>query len=301
MLELLRRSMLDVVPNGSGAGNEGQGSDGDRASSETKPSTYYGTETVQTDTITQTDVHSANTSPAVASTITTSKTPTSTAATTSPTATSISTSTNTAVASSHSGGESTTTKLAIALPIAIVGALAIMAAIYFFIRRRRRRQQHDAVPSSPTYHTKDGKVTSTTQILTAPVRKPVAAGLPRFPIIDVPGSRESEVSSGGLAGQMSTQQETPTGSSFGMAVSRDQRPNTTSEDLRGISRSASPVNAVESQIRLPFENREAVEDDEVSVVSNEQMVHGHDYDDMSSVSSFDGDSPRTNDARHPFR
>ncbi|KAJ5925812.1 hypothetical protein N7454_007322 [Penicillium verhagenii] len=290
--------MLGVLPDESGTGDEGQGSD--RASSETKPSTYYGTETVQTDTITQTDdVHSVTTRSAVASTVITSEMPTSTAATTSPTATSISTSTNTAIAS-HSGGESTTTKLAIALPIAIVGTLAIMAATLFLIRRRRRRQQHDAVPSSPTYHTKDGKVISTTQIMAAPVRKPLAAGLPRFPIMDVPGSRESEVSSGGLAGQISTQQETPTRPSFVMAVPRDQKPNATSEDLRGISRSASPANGVEPHIRLPFENREAVEDDEVSVVSNEQRVHGHDYDDMSSVSSFDGDSPMTNDAHHPF-
>ncbi|KAJ6111232.1 hypothetical protein N7486_003467 [Penicillium sp. IBT 16267x] len=203
------------------------------------------------------------------------------------TSTSTSTSTTSTAAASHSGGESTTTKLAIALPIAIVGALAIIAIVFFLIRRRRRKQR-GAVPSTPTYDTNEGKVISTTQIRSAQPHEPATAGLPRYPMMDVSGSRESEMS----AGQIPTY-EYRTERGHGMAVSRDQRPNATEQ--------ASPANVEGSQIRLPFENRGATDDDAVSVVSDEHRAHGHDYDDMSSVSSFDGDSPRANDRQHPFR
>ncbi|KAJ5535637.1 hypothetical protein N7513_008823 [Penicillium frequentans] len=201
-----------------------------------------------------------------------------TASITTPTATSTSSSTTTTAAASHSGGESTTTKLAIALPIAIVGALAITAIVFFLIRRRRRKQR-GAVPTSPTYDTNEGKVISTTQIMSGP---------PMFPIMDVPAIRDSEVS----AGQMAAHESHPE-MGYGVTVSRDQRPNATEQ--------ASPANAVEPQIRLPSENHRAADDDLVSVVSDEHRAHGHDYDDMSSVSSFDGSSPRANDHQHPFR
>lgn len=202
----------------------------------------------------------------------------STASLTTPTATSTSSSTTTTAAASHSSGKSTTTKLAIALPIAIVGALAIMAIVFFLIRRRRRKHR-GAVPTSTTYETNEGKVISTTQIMSGP---------PMFPIMDVPAIRDSEVS----AGQMPALESHPE-TGYGVTVSRDQRPNATEQ--------ASSANAVESQIRLPSENHGAADDDVVSVVSDEHRAHGHDYDDMSSVSSFDGSSPRANDHQHPFR
>jgi hypothetical protein len=80
---------------------------------------------------------------------------------------------------------------------------------------------------------------------------------------------------------------------YGMAVSRDQ--------MHSATEQASPVNAAGSHIRLPFENRGAADDDVVSIVSDEHRAHGHDYDGMSSVSSFDGNSPGANDHQHPFR
>ncbi|KAJ5786903.1 uncharacterized protein N7503_012115 [Penicillium pulvis] len=202
----------------------------------------------------------------------------STALITSPTATSTSSSTTTTAAASHSGGESITTKLAIALPIAIVGALAITAIVFFLIRRRRRKQR-GAVPTSPTYDTDEREIISTTQILSGP---------PMSQIMDVPAIRDSEVSAGQMAAH-----ESHSEMGYGVTVSRDQRPNATEQ--------TSPANAVGSQIRLPSENHGAADDDLVSVVSDEHRAHGHDYDDMSSVSSFDGSSPRPNDHQHPFR
>ncbi|KAJ5991745.1 hypothetical protein N7451_007469 [Penicillium sp. IBT 35674x] len=206
----------------------------------------------------------------------------STASITTPTTTSTSTSTSgsttTTAAASHSGGESTTTKLAIALPVAIVGALAIMAIVFFLIRRRRRKQR-GVVPTSPTYDTNEGKVISATQIM---------SGLPIFPIMDVPAIRDSEVS----AGQMPAHESHPE-MGYGVTVPRDQRPNATEQ--------ASLAHAVESQIRLPFETHGVAGDDVVSVVSDEHHTHEHDYDDMSSVSSFDGNSPSANDHQRPFR
>lgn len=94
------------------------------------------------------------------------------------------------------------------------------------------------------------------------------------------------------AGQVPAHESYPE-MSYGMAVSRNQRPNATEQ--------ASPANAVGSPIRLPLENHGAAEDDAVSVVSDEHRAHGRNYDDMSSVSSFDGNSPRANDHQHPFR
>lgn len=198
-----------------------------------------------------------------------------------------STTTTTTAAASHSGGESTTTKLAIALPIAIVGALAVTALLFFLIRRRRRKQR-GAIPSSPTYDTNKGKAISTPQMMSASTRQPVAAGLPRYPIMDIPGSRDSEVPTGQMAVHGSHQER-----GYGMAVSRDQRPNTTEQ--------ASTTNGAGSQRRFPFENHGAADDDAVSVVSDEHRAHGHEYDDMSSVSSFDGNSPRANENQHSFR
>ncbi|KAJ5642447.1 hypothetical protein N7490_006447 [Penicillium lividum] len=294
MLELLRRW---AEPQGYGAGgaNQSGGHSGEGDESTTAADNLEtSTRTKGSQTNTNMVAASAATSTSGAPLGGNETTAESTSTTTTPTATSTATSTTATAAASHSGGESTTTKLAIALPIAIVGALAITAIVFFLIRRRRQQR---AVPSSPTYDTADGKVISLTQIMAAP-REPAPAGLPRFPMLDVLESRDTDVSPVS-AGQMSAHDESHTQIGFGMAVSRDQRPNSTEQDLRGISGSASPANAVVSRIQS-LENH-GTADDAVSVVSDEQRTHAHDYDDMSSVSSFDGGSPRANDHQHPLQ
>ncbi|KAJ5704254.1 hypothetical protein N7493_011392 [Penicillium malachiteum] len=222
-------------------------------------------------------------------------------ATTTATATfsSTSTSTTTTSAAHSSGGLSTKTKLAIAIPVSVVGALIILGIIFFFLRRRRR--QRNTTDTAGYKAAKDQPlVVSTSQLMiTVPTkqsRPQPEPSLPRFPMLDVPDSRDGEISPGTTADHMSGHEM-----GFGMALSGDPRSSTTEQDLRGISRSASPANAVESQLRT---QNHARDDDDVSVVSDDHDqggAHEHDYDDMSSVSSFDGDNSRLNDHQHPFR
>ncbi|KAJ6031673.1 hypothetical protein N7540_002405 [Penicillium herquei] len=215
------------------------------------------------------------------------------AATTTLSSTSIST--TTAVTHS-SGGLSTTTKLAIAIPVAVVGALIILGIIFFFLRRRR--QQRNTTKAAGYEVAKDQPhVVSTSQLMiTVPTSRPQPEpSLPRFPMLDLPDSRDGEITPGTSTDHMSGHEM-----GFGMAISNDPRSSTTEQDLRGISRSASPANAVESQLRA---QNDARDDDAVSVVSHYHDQSGtreHDYDDLSSVSSFGGDSSRLNDHQHPF-
>lgn len=206
--------------------------------------------------------------------------------------------------SSGGGGTSTKTKLAIAIPVAIVGALIIMGIVFFVLRRRRQQQQHkpQPVPSNPYEENakNESNAVSTSQLMvTVPVSQPNTQrepGFPRFPMLDVPDSREGDVSPAGSAGHMS-QNDGHSEVGYGMAVSRDQRPNTTEQDHRVVSRSASPANALDAHVQG---QQGAGHEDAVSVVSENGTREQH-YDDMSSVSSFDGDTPRADDHQHPFR
>ncbi|KAJ5286603.1 hypothetical protein N7478_002289 [Penicillium angulare] len=214
--------------------------------------------------------------------------------------------------SSSGGGTSTKTKLAIAIPVAVVGAIIIMAIVFFFLRRRRRRRQ---APMTPTYEVAKNQDTllSTSQLMAATLAKQqkpeqASGSMPRFPMLDVPDSRDGDISPGS-SGQMSQNESSHGEMGFGMAVAKDQRPDATEQELRHISRSASPANAVGTQIHLPLggdenEHTRIRDDDDVSVVSDyhgQRGQHEHDYDDLSSVSSFEGDTPRADDHQHPFR
>ncbi|KAJ5725061.1 uncharacterized protein N7483_006418 [Penicillium malachiteum] len=221
-------------------------------------------------------------------------------ATATATTTSSSMSTSTTTAAVHSsGGLSTTTKLAIAIPVAVVGALIILSIIFFFLRRRR--QQRNTINAAGYEVAKDQPhVVSTSQLMIAvPTRESrpqPEPSLPRFPMLDVPDSRDGEISPGTSTTDHTSGHEM----GFGMALSNNPRSSTTEQDLRGISRSASPANAVESQLRARNGTRE---DDAVSLVSDyhdQNGTHEHDYDDLSSVSSFGGVSSRLNDHQHPF-
>ncbi|KAJ5712098.1 hypothetical protein N7488_006254 [Penicillium malachiteum] len=207
---------------------------------------------------------------------------------------STSTSKTTTSAAHSSGGLSTKTKLAIAIPVAVAGALIILGIVFFFLRRHQRQRNttdtagYEAAKDQPL-------VVSTSQLMitvpTTQSRPQPEPSLPRFPMLDVPDSRDGEISPGTTTDHMSGHEM-----GFGMALSSNPRSSTTEQ-----SRSASPANAVESQLRTQNHVRD---DDDVSVVSDyhdQGGVQEHDYDDMSSVSSFDGDNSRLNDHQHPFR
>ena len=130
-------------------------------------------------------------------------------------------------------------------------------------------------------------------------------------MLNIPDSGEDGHSPDSSAGHTSSQlglEGSHTELGIGVAVSRDYRANTTEQDLRGISRSASPVDVGHaSNTHLPFENAASHgrhDDDAISVVSdmNEPRDHERDYDDMSSVSSFnDDDHSRVDVHRASFR
>ncbi|KAJ5614819.1 hypothetical protein N7528_008473 [Penicillium herquei] len=254
------------------------------------PHTTTGSEDAYSLTTTASGIPGFTSSPSSTNTATTTATTT---------LSSTSTSTTTTSAAHSSGGLSTKTKLAIAIPVAVVGALIILGIIFFFLRRRRRQRNtadtagYEAAKDQPL-------VVSTSQLMitvpTTQSRPQPEPSLPRFPMLDVPDSRDGEISPGTTTDHMSGHEM-----GFGMALSSNPRSSTTEQDLRGISRSASPANAVESQLRT---QNHARDDDDVSVVSDyhdQGGVQEHDYDDMSSVSSFDGDNSRLNDHQHPFR
>ncbi|KAI9043999.1 uncharacterized protein KD926_002378 [Aspergillus affinis] len=101
-------------------------------------------QTQSTDTATTTLSFSTTTKSSETSSTTTDTTTTTTSSTTSATSTSTATATNTP--NSSNSGLSTKTKIAIAVPISIVGT-ALLAALLFFLFRRRRR--HKSPRSGP--------------------------------------------------------------------------------------------------------------------------------------------------------
>lgn len=198
-------------------------------------------------------------------------------------------------------GDSIKNKLAIAIPIAVVGLLIILALLFFFIRRRRRRTTHPPYEMSGTGTETPGVSTAalmaTTRRTIAP-REPAATNLHRLPVINVTGSSTHEITPGSVSARSDDDPRTELG--IATAVPVDQRLSATEHDLREFSRprssvshrvSAGPPSAGLASVRMPFENQSSDENDAVSVISGEhgRMDHERNLDDMSSVSSFDDD------------
>lgn len=233
-------------------------------------------------------MYSASTSDPTIVPTTTSQTTTDTS-TTSTTSTASTTSTTTTDNTDTSNSlTSTQTKLAIALPVAIVGLLIIAALLFFFLRRRRRRN------APPAYDRGTG--ISTSELMAA--QKLEASGPEtssvshHLPVINVAQNQSRELSPGSAtaSGGMN---DSHTELGLAVAVPMNQRFSASQHDLPRFSGSASRT----STPRMPFENRDGDDDDDdVSVVSaNDRRNREHDFDDMSSVSSFEDDEHRAND------
>lgn len=199
------------------------------------------------------------------------------------------------------GGDSIKNKLAIAIPTAVVGLLIILALLFFFIRRRRRRTTHPPYEMSGTETPgiSTAALMATMPRIMAPPET-AATNLHRLPVINVTGSSTHETTPGSASARLDDDPRTELG--IAMAVPMDQRLSATEHDLREFSRPVSSVSyrvsagqpsAGPVSVRMPFENQSSDENDAVSVISGEHARTDHelDFDDMSSVSSFDDDHP----------
>ncbi|KAJ5359677.1 uncharacterized protein N7496_012090 [Penicillium cataractarum] len=199
------------------------------------------------------------------------------------------------------GGGSVKTKLAIALPIAIVG-LIILALLFFFIRRRKRRnaRQPYEMSGTNTPGVSTAALMNTTRKISIASPEPAAMNLSRLPVIDVTRSHDHEPTPGSASARSEDDPRTELG--IAMAVPVDQRLSATEHDLRDFSRPVSSVSRRVSNgpssaglvsVRMPFESR-SEDNDGVSIISGEhgRTDHERDFDDMSSVSSFDDEHER---------
>ncbi|KAL4880904.1 hypothetical protein BJY04DRAFT_68054 [Aspergillus karnatakaensis] len=176
------------------------------------------------------------------------------------------------------GGMSNGTKIAIAVPVALVGAAILAAILFFLLRRRRRQRQLNAQPVISTRHLE----TSSSVFL--PQQPPVQSLPPPPPV--APISRRAV-----------PQQETiaPPASSEAATVV----PASAARDLEWRT---SEERAEETRPRSPFDHPHD-NDDALSFVSGmsdrEAMMRARERDDdLSSVSSFEDEpSPAPNPNR----
>lgn len=195
------------------------------------------------------------------------------------------------------GGDSVKNKLAIALPIAIVGLLIILALLFFFIRRQRRRnaRQPYEMSGTNTPGVSTAALMNTTRKISIASPEPAAMNLSRLPVIDVTRSHDHETTPGSAYARSEDDPRTELG--IAMAVPVDQRLSATEHDLRDFSRPVSsvsrrvsngPASAGLASVRMPFESQ-SEDNDGVSIISGElgRTDRERDFDDMSSVSSFD--------------
>ncbi|KAJ5162078.1 hypothetical protein N7492_007470 [Penicillium capsulatum] len=206
---------------------------------------------------------------------------------------------STANSKTSSGLSPTNTKIAIAVPVAVVGLLIVLALLWFFLRRRRR--QRDELPS---YDVAAGQTpaVSTAKLMGAPMAtapESAAATMPRMPLLDAPETSSSDDRSPvGSAGQMSARSgphDSQPELGLAVAVPLHHRHTATEQDMHRVSRAASVADTLTPHLRLPFENSPD-DDDAVSVMSNERRRE-RDVDDMSSVSSFEDDDDRNEHSR----
>ncbi|KAL3467570.1 hypothetical protein BJX64DRAFT_145424 [Aspergillus heterothallicus] len=173
---------------------------------------------------------------------------------------------------SGDGGMSNSTKIAIAVPIAVVGAAIIAAVLFFLLRRRRRQRKLDSRPviSTPQMDNSSSVFLPQQQPQIQPVPLPAATPIARRPVPQGPYVEPVEPAS------------TETNNVVAAGAARDLEWRT-SEERGGRPRS-------------PFEHPRD-NDDNLSIVSGisdrEAMMRarGPRDDDMSSVSSFE-DEPR---------
>ena len=204
----------------------------------------------------------------------------------------------------------TKTKVAIAVPVAVVGALIIAALIYFFLRRRNRQKRNKAVPSA------DHLVMSTaasTPAHTQPYPPPFPSPQPHSPapfaaVPAEPSPHHSNpninieppaaVATRGDSPVRPTSQLPPTDHPAILVAGADQQQHQQQPERQPYHSSGDPIaernlwhNAAattEPRPRSPFDHPM---DDQLSVMSamSERRAHPHDRDDASSVSSVSDD------------
>ncbi|KAJ5826636.1 hypothetical protein N7447_003399 [Penicillium robsamsonii] len=213
-----------------------------------------------------------------------------------------------------SGGPSKTTKIAIAVPVSVIGLALILALLFFLYRRRRHDKQRNALPPSYDIATGHRSAVSTQELMVSPKSStpesrrsfstPAMSStamsmpmppIPRIPIISISPSTESRgqtpspgPSSGTSFRRMSmTRGPNDSEAELGVAVAvpMDQRRSATEQDFRGRVASVASSRRPSRLARMPFED---FSDDEVGI----GIARGgsdDEYDDaVSDVSDLDG-------------
>ncbi|KAJ5131472.1 uncharacterized protein N7515_007511 [Penicillium bovifimosum] len=276
--------------------------------------------------------HSAAGSVSFVSTASSASVSTSTSTTAPGAAALTATSTNESIVSS--GGTSKTTKIAIAVPVSIIGTALLLALCFFLARRRRCQRERNALPPSYDIATQQTTATSTQELMmaqksatpepSASVPTPtMAVPTPRIPLISVSPSTEDggrTPSPGPSTGSTSVHRmsaQGPRGSEpelgIAVAVPMDRRWSAT-EEMMGRVGSVRSSRGPSRLARMPFEDFEDDEvgigigiavggdDDAVSEVSDDgRRERERDFDEVSVVSSFDGVSPIGQQERSQFR
>ncbi|KAJ5743216.1 hypothetical protein N7533_010318 [Penicillium manginii] len=272
------------------------------SSSESESGISAHPETLTSSTITTSLTTSSSTA---TTTITTSSSSSSSLSTSSETTTSTTQSaptespTDTAETSASKSSSSTNTKLAIALPVTIVGLLIIAVLTFFFLRRRRR------LNAKSEYNIATGQTRGLSTAELMALQKvgssgPAVSSMHHLPVIQVPQYQERAPGPGSAMARAGLD-DSHTELGLPVAVPLDQRRSAPEQDLPRFSGSASRT----STPRMPFESRggadtDADDDDNFSFVSgmNERRNRDQDFDDMSSVSSFEDDENEHNGNGH---
>ncbi|KAJ5382264.1 hypothetical protein N7517_000175 [Penicillium concentricum] len=211
-----------------------------------------------------------------------------------------------------SGGPSKTTKIAIAVPVSVIGLALILAFLFFLSHRRRRDKKRNALPPSYDIATGHRSAVSTQELMISPKSStpeprrsfstPAMSSaampmppMPRIPIISISPSTEgrgrtpSPAPSSGTSLRRMSMTRGPNDSEaelgIAVAVPMDQRRSATEQDFRGRVASVTSSRGPSRLARMPFED---FEDDEVGI----GIAHGgsdDEYDDaVSDVSDLDG-------------
>ncbi|KGO78075.1 hypothetical protein PITC_040830 [Penicillium italicum] len=255
---------------------------------------------------------SSTTTPRTTPSSTNSSSITSTPTTTTISASSTETISATSDSTAFSGGPSKTTKIAIAVPVSVIGLALILALLFFLSRRRRYEKERNVLPPPYEIVTGHRSAVSTQELmvspksstpeprrsLLAPAMSSTATSMPlpmpRIPIINISPSTESR-------GRTPTPDPSPGPGSVhrmpmahgpcdseaelgvAVAVPMDQRRSATEQDLRGRAASVASSRGPSRLARMPFED---FSDDEVGIGI---AVGGSDDDDaISDVSDLDG-------------
>ncbi|KGO39527.1 hypothetical protein PEX1_025630 [Penicillium expansum] len=211
-----------------------------------------------------------------------------------------------------SGGPSKTTKIAIAVPVSVIGLALILALLFFLSRRRRREKERNSLPPPYDIATGHRSAVSTQELMISPksstpeprrsVPTPAMSStatsmplpMPRIPIISISPSTESRgrtptpdpsPGSGSVHRMPMTHGPGDSETELGVAVAvpMDQRRSATEQDLRGRVASVTSSRGPSQLARMPFED---FSDDEVGIGV---AVSGSDDDDaVSDVSDLDG-------------